>query len=80
MLTLSLAELIKSKSEKKDIPEGPAMEIEPEKDEKGQKGPDKANIDPEPINPTSGTDKAVKTQIGEKLPDADKLLDSEIEF
>ena len=68
VLTLSLAELIKSKSEKKDIPEGPAMEIEPEKDEKGQKGPNKANIDPEPINPTSGTDKAVKTEIDEKLP------------
>lgn len=72
ILTLSLAELIKTKAAEKDAPEQAAKAPEttdaPEPAKKGRKKAVKATKEPEPINPPSEPEKPVKTEIDEKLP------------
>lgn len=72
ILTLSLAELIKTKAAEKDAPEqtanAPETTDEPEPPKKGRKRAVKATKDPEPINSPSEPEKPVKTEIPEKLP------------
>lgn len=72
ILTLSLAELIKTKSAEKEAPEqaakAPETTDEPEPAKKGRKRAVKAKKEPEPINSTSEPEKTVKTEIPEKLP------------
>lgn len=72
ILTLSLAELIKTKSAEKEAPEqaakAPETTDEPEPPKKGRKRAVKAKKEPEPINSTSEPEKPVKTEIPEKLP------------
>lgn len=62
ILTLSLAELIKSKADKRDEEPGNAQKRPVERDEA-----------PDPINSPSSTDKAVETENREKQPDYDRL-------
>ena len=72
ILTLSLAELIKTKAAEKDAPEqaakAPETTDEPEPPTKGRKRAVKAHKDTEPINSPSEPEKPVKTEIDEKLP------------
>ena len=72
ILTLSLAELIKTKTAEKDAPEqaakAPETTDEPEPPKKGRKRAVKATKDPEPINSPSEPEKPVKTDFDEKLP------------
>ena len=72
ILTLSLADLIKTKSAEKDAPEqaakSPETTDEPEPPKKGRKRAVKATKEPEPINSPSEPEKPVKTEIDEKLP------------
>lgn len=72
ILNLSLAELIKTKSDAKQAPEQAAAAPEttetPEPSKKGRKRAVKATKEPEPINSPSEPEKAVKTEIDEKLP------------
>lgn len=72
ILTLSLADLIKTKSAEKDAPEqaanAPETTDEPEPPKKGRKRAVKATKEPEPINSPSEPEKPVKTEIDEKLP------------
>ena len=72
ILTLSLADLIKTKSAEKDAPEqaanAPETTDEPEPPKKGRKRAVKATKEPEPINSPSEPEKPVKTGIDEKLP------------
>lgn len=72
ILTLSLADLIKTKSAEKDAPEqaanAPETTDEPEPTKKGRKRAVKATKEPEPINSPSEPEKPVKTEIDEKLP------------
>ena len=72
ILTLSLADLIKTKSAEKDAPEqaakAPETTDEPEPPKKGRKRAVKATKEPEPINYPSEPEKPVKTEIDEKLP------------
>ena len=72
ILTLSLADLIKTKSAEKDAPEqaakAPETTDEPEPPQKGRKRAIKATKEAEPINSPSEPGKAVKTEIDEKLP------------
>ena len=72
ILTLSLADLIKTKSAEKDAPEqaanAPETTDEPEPPKKGRKRAVKATKEPEPINSPSEPRKPVKTEIDEKLP------------
>lgn len=71
VLTLSLAELIKSNADKKDAPEQAASIPEPPMDgmpAKGRKRPVNRKTIAEPINAPSEPEKAVKTEIPEKLP------------
>ncbi len=71
ILTLSLADLIKTKAAEKDTPEqaakSPETTDEPEPPKKGRKRAIKATKDPEPINSPSEPEKPVKTEIDEKL-------------
>ena len=73
ILTLSLADLIKTKAAEKDAPEqaanAPETTDEPEPPKKGRKRAVKATKEPEPINSPSEPEKPVKTEIPEKLPD-----------
>ena len=72
ILTLSLADLIKTKSAEKDAPEqaakAPETTDEPEPPKKGRKRAVKATKEPEPINSPSEPGKPVKTDFDEKLP------------
>ena len=72
ILTLSLAELIKTKAAEKDAPEqaakAPETTDEPEPPIKGRKRAVKRTKDAEPVNTPSEPQKAVKTEIDEKLP------------
>jgi len=72
ILTLSLADLIKTKAAQKDAPEqaakSPETTDEPEPPKKGRKRAVKATKEPEPINSPSEQEKPVKTKIPEKLP------------
>ncbi len=72
ILTLSLADLIKTKAAEKDAPEQAAKAPEttdaPEPAKKGRKRAVKATKEPEPINSPSEQKKPVKTEIDEKLP------------
>lgn len=72
ILTLSLAELIKTKSAEKEAPEqaakAPETTDEPEPPKKGRKRAVKAKKEPEPINSPSEPEKPVKTEIDKKLP------------
>lgn len=71
ILTLSLADLIKTKAAEKDAPEQAAKAPEttdaPEPATKGRKKAVKATKEPEPINSPSEPGKPVKTEIPEKL-------------
>lgn len=73
ILTLSLADLIKTKAAEKDAPEqaakSPETTDEQEPPKKGRKRAVKATKEPEPINSPSEPEKPVKTEIDEKLPD-----------
>lgn len=73
VLTLSLAELIKTKAAEKEAPEqaakSPETTDEPEPPKKGRKRAVKATKEPEPINSPSEPEKPVKTEIPGKLPD-----------
>jgi hypothetical protein len=73
ILTLSLADLIKTKAAEKDAPEqaakSPETTDEPELPKKGRKRAVKATKEPEPINSPSEPEKPVKTEIPGKLPD-----------
>lgn len=80
ILTLSLADLIKTKAAEKDAPEQAAKAPEktdaPEPAQKGRKRAVKTTKEPEPINSPSEPEKPVKTKIPKKLPDdgaTDKL-------
>ena len=79
ILTLSLADLIKTKAAEKDAPEqaakGPETTDEPEPPKKGRKRAVKATKEPEPINSPSDPGKPVKTEIDEKLPWENELDD-----
>ena len=72
VLSLSLAELIKTKATEKDAPEqaakAPEKTDEPEPPAKGRKRAVKRTKDAEPVNTPSEPQKAVKTEIDEKLP------------
>lgn len=72
ILTLSLADLIKTKAAEKEAPEqaakAPETTDEPEPPKKGRKRAVKATKEPEPINSPSEPEKPVKTEIDEKLP------------
>ena len=72
ILTLSLADLIKTKAAEKDAPEqaakAPETTDEPEPPAKGRKRAVKRTKDAEPVNTPSEPQKAVKTEIDEKLP------------
>jgi len=72
VLSLSLAELIKTKATEKDAPEqaakAPETTDEPEPPAKGRKRAVKRTKDAEPVNTPSEPQKAVKTEIDEKLP------------
>lgn len=72
VLSLSLAELIKTKATEKDTPEEAAKAPEttdaPEPAKKGRKRAVKATKEPEPINFPSEPRKPVKTDFDEKLP------------
>lgn len=72
VLTLSLAELIKSKKDAKDTPERPAnapeTAQEPETPKRAAKSRGKRTKEPEMINTSSETQNALKTEISEKLP------------
>lgn len=72
IMTLSLAELIKSKDAKKEAPKqaanAPDPAKEPETSAKATKTPVKRAKSPEVINTTSEPQKSVKTEIDEKLP------------
>ena len=73
ILNLSLAELIKTKAAEKDAPEQAAKAPEktdaPEPAAKGRKRAVKRAEQTDPINSPSEPEKAVKTEIPEKLPD-----------
>jgi hypothetical protein len=73
ILTLSLADLIKTKAAEKETPEqaakAPETTDEPEPVKKGRKRAVKATKEPEPINSPSEPKKPVKTEIPGKLPD-----------
>lgn len=80
ILTLSLADLIKTKAAEKDAHEQAAKAPEktdaPEPAQKGRKRAVKTTKEPEPINSPSEPEKPVKTKIPKKLPDdgaTDKL-------
>lgn len=70
ILTLSLADLIKTKAAEKDAPEQAAKAPEktdaPEPAQKGRKRAVKATKEPEPINSTSEPEKPIKTENKEK--------------
>jgi len=70
ILTLSLADLIKTKATEKDAPEQaaktPETTDEPEPPKKGRKRAVKATKEPEPINSPSEPGKPVKTENKEK--------------
>lgn len=72
VLTLSLAELIRSKKDAKDTPDRPANapepEQEPETPRKAAKSRGKRTKESEMINTSSETQNALKTEISEKLP------------
>jgi len=72
VLTLSLAELIRSKKDAKGTPERPANAPEPSKDPetpiKAAKSRGKRTKESEMINTSSETQNALKTEISEKLP------------
>ena len=87
VLTLSLAELIRSKKDAKDTPERPANA--PETPKRAAKSRWKRTKEPEMINTSSETQNALKTEIFEKLPienevakqaEKENLLNSEIEL
>jgi hypothetical protein len=72
VLTLSLAELIRSKKDAKDTPERPANApepaMEPETPKKATKTRSKRTKEPETINTSSEPQNAVKTEIQKELP------------
>lgn len=72
LLTLSLAELIRTKAAEKDTPEHAAAAPEPAQEQesakKATKRAVKATKATEPINTPSELEKHVKTEINEKLP------------
>ena len=68
VLTLSLAELIRTKADEKDAPKQAAAAPEPVKPAKATKTPGKRTKATEPVNTTTEQEKPVKTEIEEKLP------------
>lgn len=72
LLTLSLAELIRTKADAKEAPKQAAAAPEPAKEQKpatkGRKRAVKATKATEPVNTPSKPEKPVKTEIDEKLP------------
>ena len=78
VLTLSLAELIKTKTAQKDAPEQAAAVPEPAKEQaapaRAPKRPVKRKKATEPVNTTSEPEKPVKTEITEKLQPNDERL------
>ena len=72
LLTLSLAELIKTKADAKQAPKeaakAPEAKPEAEKPAKRTKKPAEATKDSGIVNTPSAPEKSVKTEIGEKLP------------
>lgn len=68
LLTLSLAELIRTKADTKDAPKEAAKGPEESKPEKGRKRAVNRPKTSKPINPPSEGDNAVKTDFGDKLP------------
>ena len=72
LLTLSLAELIRTKAEGKEAPEKAAVAPESEEKPKSAKKPTKKAVKAtkatEPVNTPSEPQKPVKTEIDEKLP------------
>ena len=81
VLTLSLAELIKTKTAQKDAPEQAAAVPEPAKEQaapvKATKRAVKRTKENEPVNTPSEPEKPVKTEIDEKLPWESETPDSE---
>ena len=81
VLTLSLAELIKTKTAQKDAPEQAAAVPEPAKEQaapaKATKRAVKRTKATEPVNTPSEPEKPVKTEIDEKLPWENETPDSE---
>ena len=81
VLTLSLAELIKTKTAQKDAPEQAAAVPEPAKEQaapaKAPKRAVKRTKENEPVNTPSEPEKPVKTEIDEKLPWESETPDSE---
>lgn len=90
ILTLSLAELIRTKEAAKEAPEKPAsgpgipdwLEDSADSGEKATEKPVFERESPKPINTTSEADNAPKSNISQKLPDApvENLLNQEIEL
>jgi len=72
LLTLSLAELIRTKADTKDAPKQAATAPESGEQADTAKKPTKKAVkdakDAEPTNPSSGAEKPVKSQISDKLP------------
>ena len=72
VMTLSLAELIRTKADEKDAPKqaaaAPEPAHEPAKPAKATKTPGKRTKATEPVNTTTEPEKPVKTEIDEKLP------------
>ena len=72
LLTLSLAELIRTKADEKDAPKqaaaAPEPNAEPGTAKRATKRATKAAKEPEPVNTTSEPGTPVKTEIPEKLP------------
>lgn len=72
LLMLSLAELIKANTDKKDAPteaaNAPETEQKPDAAEKPSKTPVKRTKSPGPVNTPTEPQKPVKTEIDEKLP------------
>lgn len=86
VLTLSLAELIKTKAEKQETPEGPAAAPVAEKPVKAEKRPVKTSKDADPVNTPAEPLKPAVEQKAEKLPweteaaPAPDLFNDEMEF
>ena len=68
LLTLSLAELIRTKADTKDAPKEAAKGPEESKPEKGRKRAVNRAESSKTTNPPSEGDNAVKTDFGDKLP------------
>ena len=78
ILTLSLAELIKTKTESKDAPEQAAIEPEPQTPENGQKEAEISTRKRKPANDTENAGKAEKSEKPTKQPDDDDFVQNHL--